>query len=331
MSWTNYLQQGVLDWLLEQSNPSIRFWALQHLEDKKLEDKVVQLAQNRIMKSECVKAMLGAQKPEGHWGKSDDMYFPKYQSSTHNMLILAELGAKRNPAIGRGIENIFRFQRLSGHFLTNIPKTEKGRASIVKDGCCLDGNILYYMIHFGYLDDPRVKHLIQFQIDYHSDDVGGWGCRAYGINRAKLGPVNCYMGGVKVLKALALIPKKKRPKRIKEIIDQEVEIILENRIFQYLRNPDGSRKAKAGWKKFGFPLYYQSDALEVLDTLTNLGIHDERMQDAIDLVLSVQQDDGKWLLKHTFNEKQLCQIDEKHKPSKWITLRALRVLKRFYS
>ena len=85
MSWTNYLQQGVLDWLLEQSNPSIRFWALQHLEDKKLEDKVVQLAQNRIMKSECVKAMLGAQKPEGHWGKSDDMYLPKYQSSPYRL------------------------------------------------------------------------------------------------------------------------------------------------------------------------------------------------------------------------------------------------------
>jgi hypothetical protein len=187
------------------------------------------------------------------------------------------------------------------------------------------------MIHFGYLDDPRVKQLIQFQIDYHSDDVGGWGCRAYGIDTSNLGPENCYMGGVKVLKALALIPKRKRPKTIKEIIDQEVEIILENHIYQYLRNPDGSRKDKAGWKRFGFPLYYQSDALEVLDILTNLGVHDDRMQEAIDLVLSVQQKDGRWLLRHTFNNKQLCQIDEKHKPSKWITLRALRVLKRFYS
>ena len=187
------------------------------------------------------------------------------------------------------------------------------------------------MIHFGYLDDPRVQKCIQFQIDYHSDDVGGWGCRAYGINRSKLGPANCYMGGVKVLKAFALIPKKKRNKEINQIINQEVEIILENRIFKYLRNPDGSKKAKAGWKKFGFPLYYQSDALEVLDILTKLGMHDDRMQETIDLVLSVRQDDGKWLLKHTFNEKQLCQIDEKHKPSKWITLRAMRVLKRFYS
>jgi hypothetical protein len=331
MSWTNYLEKGALDWLLEPTNPSVRFWALQHLEDKKPTDKVVYQTQNEIMKSECIKAILDVQNPEGHWGNKDDMYNPKYQSSTHNLLILAELGAKRNPPIERGIENIFRFQRLSGHFLTDFPKTDKGRASIVNDGCCLDGNILYYMIHFGYLDDPRVKKLIQFQIDYHSDNVGGWGCRAYGIDRSKLGPVNCYMGGIKVLKALSSIPKRKRSKKINDIIDQEVEIILENHIYQYHRNPDGSRKAKAGWKRFGFPLYYQSDALEVLDILTNLGVHDERMQDAIDLVLSVKQEDGKSLLKHTFNEKQLCKIDEKHKPSKWITLRALRVLKRFYS
>jgi hypothetical protein len=331
MSWTNYLETGVLDWLLEPTNPSVRFWALQHLQDKKSTDKAVHRTQSEIMKSLCIKSILDVQDPEGHWGNKDDMYLPKYKSSTHNLLILAELGAKRNPAIERGIENIFRFQRLSGHFLTDFPKTEKGRASIVKDGCCIDGNILYYMIHFGYLDDPRVKQLIQFQIDYHSDDVGGWGCRAYGINRSKLGPANCYMGGIKVFKALAKIPKKKRPKKINEIINQEVEIILENHVYQYLRNPDGSRKAKAGWKRFGFPLYYQSDALEVLDVLTNLGVHDDRMQEAIDLVLSAQQKDGKWLLKHTFNEKQLCQIDKKHEPSKWITLRALRVLKRFYS
>jgi hypothetical protein len=54
------------------------------------------------------------------------------------------------------------------------------------------------------------------------------------------------------------------------------------------------------------------------------------MGPTIELVKAAQGDDGRWLLKHTFNGKMWIDIEEKHKPSKWITLRALRVLKRFY-
>ena len=330
MKWVEFVGEGVIDWLLESSNPSIRFWALQHLKDMDMDHPDVVAAQKAVMKSPCVKTILGAQKSEGHWGNPDNMYEPKCTAHTHNLLILAELGAKRTAAIERGIESIFRFQRDSGHFLIEAPKTERGRASIVKDGCCLDGNILYFMNHFGYHEDPRVKRLIEFQMEYHSDDVGGWKCRAYPIDRSRVFPENCFMGGVKMLRGLASIPAKKRSKRIREIIDQEIEIILENRIYRYLRAPDGSRKDKAGWKRFGFPTFYQSDALEALDLLTGLGVHDERMQDAIDLVIAKRPADGKWLLKDSFNGKMLCDIEVKHKPSKWITLRALKVLRRYY-
>jgi hypothetical protein len=102
-------------------------------------------------------------------------------------------------------------------------------------------------------------------------------------------------------------------------------------VYRYLRNPDGSRKDKTGWKRFGFPLFYQSDILEVLEALTRLGVRDARMEPAIELVLDAQQGDGSWLLKHTFNGKMWIDIDVKHESSKWITLRALRVLKRYYS
>jgi hypothetical protein len=287
-------------------------------------------AQDAVMASSCVRTILKAQKGEGYWVNHNDMYNPKYTATTHTLLILAELGTKRTPQIEKAIEYLFMFQRNSGHFLADLPKTDKGKASIVNDGCCLDGNILYYLIHFGYMNDERTKKLIDFQIDYHSDDVGGWKCRAYPIDKIRVFPVNCYMGGAKMLKALAQIPEKQRSSDLKRIIDQEVEIILQNGIYRYLRNPDGSRKEKAGWKRFGFPLFYQSDVLEVLDTLTTLGINDERMQDSINYVIESQQS-GRWLLKNTFNGKMLCEIEEKNKPSKWITLRALRVLRRYLS
>lgn len=315
-------------WLLESRDPSVRYWALRDLEGKELGDAEVSVAQDRIMESSWVRTILAAQKPGGWWVNEQDMYLPKYTATTHSLLILAELGAKRTPAIERGVEHIFKFQRNSGHFLINLPATEKGKASSVKDGCCIDGNILQYLIHFGYLDDPRTQLLLDFIISYHDNENAGWRCRSYPINPAAVYPKNCYMGAVKMLRALSMIPPQERRGEIKAIIDREVENILENGVYSYLRNPDGTRKDKAGWKRFGFPLFYQSDALEVLDTLTRLGCHDDRMQPEVDLVLGARQPDGGWLLENTFNGKMWVNIEEKGRPSKWISLRALRTLKR---
>jgi hypothetical protein len=319
---------GVKDWLLEGSNPSVRFWALQDIEGRRRDDPEVLEAQECVMVSSPVEAILAGQQPEGWWEGERDMYLPKYTATTHSLRILAELGAKRTPAIEKALEHIYRFQRDSGHFLIDLPATEKGRASNVKDGCCIDGNILHYLIHFGYLDDPRTQRLIKFTVDYHDDEAAGWMCRSYPINAAAVFPKNCYMGATKMLGALAMILPQKRSREIQSIIDREVENILENGVFSYLRNPDGTRKDKAGWKRFGFPLFYQSDVLEVLDTLTRLGDSDDRMKPAVDLVLKARQPDGRWLLDNTFNGKMWADIEEKGEPSKWITLRALRTLSR---
>ncbi|MHA2353024.1 MAG: hypothetical protein ACXABX_07885, partial [Candidatus Thorarchaeota archaeon] len=164
MSWEDFINQETLEWLLGPESPSVRFWALQHLEDKTIDDSDVVETQDVVMATPCVKAILKAQMSEGYWGKYESMYLPKYTATTHNLLLMAELGAKRVPEIEKAIEHLFLFQRYSGHFLTDLPKTEKGKASVVKDGCCLDGNILYYLIHFGYQNDERTEKLIDFQV-----------------------------------------------------------------------------------------------------------------------------------------------------------------------
>jgi hypothetical protein len=315
-------------WLLEDDNPSVRFWALQDLEGRSLSDAEVVESQEALMASQPMRAILSKQEAGGWWVEEKDMYNPKYTATTHSLRILAELGAARTPAMERGVEHIFRFQRDSGHFLVVLPATEKGQASTVKDGCCIDGNILHYLIHFGYLDDARTRRLLDFTVGYHDSEGAGWKCRSYPINAAGVFPKNCYMGATKLLHALAMIPAKKRGKAIQGVIDREVENILENGVYRYLRNLDGTRKDKAGWKKFGFPLFYQADVLEVLDTLALLGVKDDRMRPAVDLVLKARQPDGRWLLENTFNGKMWADIEEKGQPSKWITLRALRTLKR---
>jgi len=330
MSWRTYLQKSVLEWLLEQDNPSVRFWTLQQLLDYPVNSSEVLNAQDMIMESHTVKEILRNQEQEGYWVHEEDMYLPKYKATTHQLLILSEHGCRRTSDIDKALEQVFRFQRRSGHFLTKIPKTEKGRASKITDGCCLDGNVLNYMIRFDYLEDSRVQYLVDFLVDDHIGDDAGWKCRAFPINPDAVFPVNCYMGAVKVLKAFSLISESDRTDAVRQIIKREVENILENRIYRYLRNSDGSRKDKAGWKRFGFPLFYQSDLLEVLEVLARLGIRDSRMEDSIRYVESLQRKDGKWILKDSFNGKMWVDIDEKKKPSKWITLKALYVLKGYY-
>ncbi len=327
MGWKDALKADPTGWLLEKDNSSIRYHTLRDIERQGEGDIEVLKARVDIMGSALVKTILQAQKPKGHWEKENDIYLPKYTATTHQLLILAEHGASRTPEIERAIEHVYRFQRNNGHFLTQLPKTEKGRNSAVKDGCCFDGNILYYLNHFGYLDDPRTRKLLEFTYDYSDRENTGWKCRAFPIDPSRVYPVNCFMGRTKLLKAFSHIPEEKRGKGMKEIIELEVEEILENRVYRYLRNPDGSRKDKAGWKRFGFPLFYQSDLLEVLDTLTRLGVRDERMRGAVDVVINAQQPDGKWLLKNTYNGKMWVDIEEKHTPSKWVTLRAMRVLR----
>lgn len=322
----NLNEEKLIDWLLEEDAPSVRYWTLKDFIGLSENSSEIIEVKEDIMRSKTVKSILGAQKPEGFWVHEEDMYLPKYKATTHQLLMLAEMGAMKIPMIEKAIEHVYRFQRNSGHFLTKLPKSEKGRNSIVKDGCCFDGNVLYYLNHFEYLEDPRTNRLLDFIYDYYDEEASGWKCRAYPINPEAVFPTNCYMGSTKILKAFSMIPEKKRVSKMNDIIKREIEKILENKVYRYLRNPDGSRKDKAGWKRFGFPLFYQADLLEVMVTLTRLGIHDKRMSAPLKIIEDSMQTDGKWLLKNSFNGKMWIDIEEKNKPSKWITLRALYVL-----
>ena len=75
---------------------------------------------------------------------------------------------------------------------------------------------------------------------------------------------------------------------------------------------------------------YQTDILEILEILTKLGYRDNRMQDAIDILISKQDNQGKWIMENTFNDRFLVNIEKKGQPSKWLTLKALTVLKRYF-
>ena len=124
MSWEDTLQADPTGWLLEHDNPSVRYFTLKDIQGRDEGSTEVKEAKSAIMGSALVRTIMAAQKPGGYWEKEENMYLPKYTATTHQLLILAEYGATRTPEIEKAIEHVYRFQRNSGHFLTELPKSE---------------------------------------------------------------------------------------------------------------------------------------------------------------------------------------------------------------
>jgi len=89
------------------------------------------------------------------------------------------------------------------------------------------------------------------------------------------------MGIIKALKAFSIIPKESRTQAVKDTIGKATEFMLIHHI--YKRSHNLNRTSKPGWRKFGFPLMYQTDVLEILDILSELGVKDSRMDDALNV------------------------------------------------
>ena len=192
---------------------------------------------------------------------------------------------------------------------------------------CLTGNMVYALIRLGYLQDERVKGAIDWLIKYQKADDGGESTsdQKYLKNVACFGRHTCFMGVVKALKAFSAIPAKQRSQEVNEKVLELSEFMLIHHL--YRKSHDLETIAKVGWTRFGFPLMYQTDLLEILEIFRDLGINDVRMQDAYEVVKSRRQDDGTWKLQNTFNGKMIVDIERKNEPSKWITAKAMRVLR----
>lgn len=135
-------------------------------------------------------------------------------------------------------------------------------------------------------------------------------------------------GGCKGAQGAGEIPSGNRSSDIKETIGKGAEYLLKHHIFK--RSHNLQRVSIPAWLEFGFPLMYNTDALEMLGILIKLECRDKRMQEALDLVISKQDDQGRWTLERTFNGRFLVNIEQNGKPSKWVTLHALKVLKKYY-
>jgi len=322
------IEPDILDWLLEAADPSVRYFALRDLLDLPEDDDDVRKAANAIMHSDLVHQILRQQEPEGFWGVPEHFYSAKYRGTVWQLLVLAELGADgSHERIQWACEFVLdRAQdRISGGFSIKAAEFGGQHSGVIP---CLTGNMLWALIRFGFERDPRVQQAIEWVTTYQRFDDGvdeaptGW---PYDRWEICWGRHTCHMGVVKVLKGLAEIAREERSPKIREIVARGAEFMLVHHIHKRSHNLD--RVSKPGWLRFGFPLMYQTDALEILNILLSLGYRDPRMQEAVDLVASKRGKDGRWKLENSYNDRLLTPIEKKGEPSKWITLHALRAQK----
>ena len=319
-------------WLLEDDNPSVRYLALTDLLGRSEDDPEVVAARRDIMAKGPVPRILAEQNQDGAWDKPDSFYTAKYRGTVWQLITLAQLMADgTDPRIQQACRFILESSqdRESGGFsMHRAVRTGGGRTSEVIP--CLTGNLAWSLLRLGCADHLAVARAVRWITTYQRFDDGanlpprGW---PYDKWEMCWGRHSCHMGVVKALKALAEIPPSQRAKDVRRTLEHGVEYILRHHV--YKRSHDLTRTSKPGWLRFGFPLMYRTDALEILLLLTQLGYRDPRMQSAMDVLVSKQRPDGRFCLDNPPNGRHRVNIEVKGQPSKWITVRALTVMRRW--
>ncbi len=329
--WKAILKADPTNWLLEEENPSVRYFTLKDILDKPEHDLEVQQTKRKIMQLGIVPNILRKQQEPAYIQAYSKFYTSKYKGLVWQLIVLAEIGADVNSQIKEQCEYILNNSQETedGGFAMNTA-AKKGGGRITEVIPCLTGNMVWSLIRFGYLDDLRLQKAINWLTRYmHFNDGVEDNPQAPPYDRYEIcwGKHTCFMGIVKALKGFSAIPRERRTNEINDTINKTAKFLLIHHI--YKRSHDLSQTSKRGWLKFSFPLMYQTDVLEILDILTELGIADSRMNDALNMVLSKQDDMGRWKTENTSNtDRLLIPMGQKGEQSKWITLRAIRVLKR---
>ena len=313
--------RAVLDWLLEEDQPSIRYRALVDLLGRREDDPEVRRARARIPRVGWAAELLRRQRPAGHWevrtptslrGWMRFLQFPQFRSTMWPALVLSELGlTARDPRIRKTAALIFDYKlRLSSPF------------NFFTEEVCAVGNLARMLTNFGYGEDPRVRKLYAWMIEDQRED-GGWNCAP-----GRPGTLDCW----EALAAFAEIPRPERTARIHAAVERGVEFYLERRLFR-----EGRRYPP--WFRFHYPIHYFYDILVGLDLVTRLGYSDDRrLRPALEVLANRRRPDGTWAidavhpdvgreLKKDYAGRTIrgWSLEPVGQPSKSITLRALRV------
>jgi len=302
IGWQDKVRADPLPWLLERDNPSARYLVLRHLLDSGEQDSQVAEARAAISAWPPVQEILALMDPVNFWGRADKPFYGGAVGTHASLNLLAELGHPRTPQLEAACENLFEHgQHESGGF------TYDGAPSRIF--LCYTGKAISTLLHFGYRGDPRLERALDYLVARSTAPDGLTCIYADGDK--------CQWGISKGLGCFAALPAADRtPERMHAVK------VLADAILEYEFDFAGR---DSRWLDFGFPLDYQSDLAELCDNLARLDYGpDPRLTNLLNLVLAAQTDDGRWLKRYG---TRAFRVEEKGKPSKWVTIRALRALK----
>ncbi len=128
--------------------------------------------------------------------------------------------------------------------------------------------------------------------------------------------------------AFGKLPDSRRTSLIKDAIEKGVEFLLGVDPTDALYPTGWSDKPSGNWRKFGFPVFYVTDILQNVEALVRLGYAgDHRLSNALNFIQEKQNANGRWLLEYDYAGKTWVDFGIRKQPNKWVTLRAVWVLK----
>lgn len=299
----------VIAWLLE-GDPSIRWQVMQDLTDAGPDEAAAERA--LVAEQGWGARLLSVQDPDGKWGGGH--YSPKWVSTTYTLLLLRDLGIDpSNPGARRGLTKLSERAEWYGGGV--------GYFVSIEAETCVTGMTLALASYFGGFDthrEPMARWLLEQQLE-----DGGWNCET------RIGSSSSsFNTTILVLEGL-LEYERTHPsglvRKIRNARHRGEDYLLDRHLMRSLSTGEIIRSS---WTRFSFPPRWHYDVLRGLDYLQDSGAKpDDRAGEAIDLLLSKRTKDGRWKLQNHHSGREHFRMEQPGQPSRWNTLRALRVLR----
>jgi hypothetical protein len=307
-----------IQWLLD-GDPAIRWQVLRDLVEAAAP--VVDRERRKVTRDGWGARLLARQDPEGTWARrqsgDDGLYTPKWISTTYTMLTLRDFGLPPNTRQARTACTLLLENGLQPDGGINYGRWAKW---VRRSETCVTGMVLSILSYFEFEDarlDTIARHLLERQMP-----DGGWNCRRpAGATHSSVHTTISVLEGLRYYE----LHRRRELPAIGDAQRRGREFLLVHRLFRSHRT---GRVIKPVFTRFAFPPRWHYDILRALDYFQSVGApRDQRLADAIDIVRRSRRADGRWLLQHSHNGKTYFDLERLGSPSRWNTLRALRVLK----
>jgi len=306
-------EDGVIPWLLE-GDPAIRWQTLRDLVGASVS--TVERERRKIAREGWGARLLAKQDANGKWahGQTTDsgLYSPKWISTTYTMLTLRDFGLPPSSRTRKTCRVLLDegLQRDGGinYGIFKISET------------CVTGMVLSILSYFEH-DDARLDTVAHHLLDQQMPD-GGWNCRRrFGATHSSVNTTILALEGLRLYE----LHRRHRLKQVRAAQRRGREFLLMHRLF---RSDRTGEIIKPVFIRFAFPPRWHYDILRALDYFQAVdAARDPRLADAIEIVERTRQDDGRWTLQNAYKGKTYFEMERLGAPSRWNTLRALRVLK----